>query len=186
MTGQASDHESRRRRAQAMNRLAIRTGIQRALAACLVAGLAGCALRPRPEATHVDRRMDLQAVLAHPRRTRGARVRWGGMIVRDYVGPVHSTLTILAYPLNGRGRPRLSRMPEGRFQAVAPGYLDPILFARGQLVTVVGTVIGTKPGLIGQAHYIYPRVQILATHVWRLYRPRRRRWRFGFGIGIGL
>lgn len=164
----------------------IRVWAPRAVWACMVVGLAGCALRPRPAATHIDRRMDLQAVLAHPRRTRGARVRWGGIIVQDTVGPAHSTLTVLAYPLNGQGRPRLRRIPEGRFQAVAPGYLDPILFARGRLVTVVGTVIGTKPGLIGQARYIYPRVQVLATHVWRLYRPRRRRWRFGFGIGVGL
>ncbi len=169
-----------------MSRRASRAWAPRAVLACVAAGLVGCALQPRPAATHIDRHMDLQAVLAHPRRTRGARVRWGGLIVQDTVGPAHSTLTVLAYPLNGQGRPRLSGIPQGRFQAVAPGYLDPILFARGRLVTVVGTVIGTKPGLIGQARYIYPRVQVLATHVWRLYRPRRHVWHFGFGVGIGL
>ncbi len=159
---------------------------RQAVLALFVVGLTGCAVRPRPAATHIDRHVDLQALLAHPRLTRGARVRWGGLVVRDHVGPTHSTLTILAYPLNGRGRPRLRRMPEGRFQAVAPGYLDPVLFARGRQVTVVGTVIGTRAGLIGEARYVYPRVQILATHLWRLYRPGQRHWHFGFGIGIAL
>ncbi|MHB1670648.1 MAG: Slp family lipoprotein [Acidiferrobacter sp.] len=162
------------------------TWAMRAAVALLALGLAGCAVHPRPEATHIDRHMGLQAVLAHPQRTRGARVRWGGVVVQDNVGPVHSTLTVLAYPLSASGRPRLSAMPEGRFQAVAPGYLDPMLFARGRLVTIVGTVTGTRPGLIGQAHYLYPQVQLLASHVWHAYRPRRRRWNFGFGIGIGL
>ena len=89
-------------------------------------------------------------------------------------------------PFKRDGPGILRRMPEGRFQAVAPGYLDPVLFARGRQVTVVGTVIGTRAGLIGEARYVYPRVQILATHLWRLYRPGRRHWHFGFGIGIGL
>ncbi len=163
-----------------------KTRATRTAAGLLALSLAGCAVHPRPAATHIDRHMDLRAVLAHPQRTRGARVRWGGVVIRDNVGPVHSTLTVLAYPLRANGRPRLGAMPEGRFQAVAPGYLDPMLFARGRLVTVVGTVIGTRPGLIGQAHYLYPRIQLLASHVWHAYRPRRRRWNFGFGIGIGL
>ncbi len=165
----------------------IATRSARTLAAVVALGLAGCAVRPRPAAVHIDRHVDLGTVLAHPRRTRGARVRWGGLVVRDSVGPVHSTLTILAYPLGSNGRPRLRDLPEGRFQAVAPGYLDPMLFARGQLVTVVGTVIGTRVGRIGEARYVYPRVQILATHIWRLYYPPRRgHWHFGLGIGIGL
>ncbi len=149
--------------------------------------LAGCAVHPRPRAPHVDRRVGLAQVRAHPRSTRGVRVRWGGMVVSDQIGPTHSTLTILAYPLNAQGRPLLRRMPLGRFQAVSHGYLDPILFAQGRLVTIVGTAAGTRPGLIGQAHYLYPRLHVLATHIWRLYPPRRRSpWRFGFGIGIGL
>ncbi len=164
----------------------MRTRAIRASTTLLALGLAGCAAHPRPEAAHIDRHMGLHAVLAHPRRTRGARVRWGGVVVQDNVGPQHSTLTILAYPLSADGRPRLRAMPEGRFQAVAPGYLDPMLFARGRLVTIVGTVIGTRPGLIGQARYVYPWVQLLASHVWHVYRPPRGHWNFGFGIGIGL
>ncbi len=165
---------------------ATRTRTTRASIALLTLGLAGCATHPRPEAAHIDRHMGLRAVLAHPLRTRGARVRWGGVVVQDNVGPQHSTLTVLAYPLGASGRPRLRATPKGRFQAVAPGYLDPMLFARGRLVTIVGTVIGTRPGLIGEAHYVYPRVQLLSSHVWHAYRPRRRHWNFGFGIGIGL
>ncbi|WP_298135458.1 Slp family lipoprotein [Acidiferrobacter sp.] len=152
----------------------------------LAGTLAGCAVHPRPAATHIDRHIDLQAVLRHPRRTRGARVRWGGLVVQDRVGRAHSTLTVLAYPLNSRGRPRLRRMPEGRFQAVAPGYLDPMLFARGRPITVAGVVTGTRRGLIGKARYVYPRIRILATHVWRLDRPWRRRWHVGLGIAVGL
>lgn len=149
--------------------------------------LAGCARPPQPRAPDVDIHLRPQAVLAHPRKTRGARVRWGGIVITDAVGPVHSTLTFLAYPLSARGRPLTRRMPWGRFQAVAPGYLDPILFAQGRLVTVVGTVSGIRAGRVGQARYLYPRLRILGTHIWHLYRRRRGpHWNFGLGIGVGL
>ncbi|MHB8254291.1 MAG: Slp family lipoprotein [Acidiferrobacter sp.] len=155
--------------------------------ALLILSLAGCANHPRPKAPHIDAKLSPRDVLAHPRATRGARVRWGGMVIGDNVGPVRSTLTILAYPLDEDGRPFLGRTDWGRFQAVAPGYLDPVLFAQGRLITVVGTVVGTRTGLVGQAHYLYPRVRILATHLWQFYRRRpRSHWRFGFGFGIGL
>lgn len=155
--------------------------------AVLLLTLNGCAVHPRPRARHVETHLTPQDVLAHPRATREARIRWGGMVIDDNVGPVHSTLTILAYPLNRRGRPRLQRSSWGRFQAQAPGYLDPAVFAQGRLVTVVGLVAGTKKGLIGQAPYVYPRVRILETHIWRFYRRRRRsHWTFGFGVGLGM
>ena len=153
----------------------------------LVLTLTGCAVHPRPRARRVETRLTPQDVLAHPRASQGARVRWGGMVIDDNVGPVHSTLTILAYPLNRRGRPRLQRASWGRFQALAPGYLDPAVFAQGRLVTVVGLVAGTKTGLIGQAPYVYPQVRILETHIWRFYRRSpRSHWAFGFGIGLGM
>lgn len=149
--------------------------------------LAGCAIHPRPRALQVDKRLRPQDVLAHPRANQGARVRWGGMVINDNVGPVRSTLTILAYPLSRRGRPLLQHSSLGRFQAVAAGYLDPAVFAQGRLITVVGSVVGTRTGLIGQAHYVYPRVHILKTHIWRFYRRSpRSHWAFGFGIGLGM
>jgi len=156
-----------------------------ALTALVALCLSGCASHPRPQALYIDTRLSPQDVLAHPRATLGVRVRWGGMVIGDTVGPVHSTLIILAYPLNDHGRPRLRQTPLGRFQATAPGYLDPILFARGRLITVVGTVAGTQTGFVGQARYLYPRLRILKTHLWPLYREQSRpHWSFGLGIGI--
>lgn len=158
-----------------------------AMVGFVVLNLTGCAWSPRPRAPHVDTHLRPQDVLAHPRKTRGARVRWGGIVIADAVGPVHSTLTFLAYPLSARGRPLLRRMPWGRVQAVAPGYLDPVLFAQGRLVTVVGTVSGVRPGQVGQARYLYPRLHILGSHIWHLYHRRRGpHWNFGLGIGVGL
>ena len=158
-----------------------------ALAVLVTLGLAGCASPPFPQALNINTKLSPQDVLAHPRATRGARVRWGGMVIAYNVGPVRSTLTILAYPLNNHGRPLLQRRPWGRFQAVASGYLDPILFAQGRLITVVGIVSGTRTGLVGQAQYVYPRLRILASHLWQLYRRRpRSHWNFGLGIGIRL
>ncbi|HUW99021.1 MAG TPA: Slp family lipoprotein [Acidiferrobacter sp.] len=162
----------------------VKRGAWRALAALIVLCFSGCASYPRPHAAHIERGLTPQAVLAHPRATHGARVRWGGIIMSDHHGPAHSTLIILAYPLNGDGRPQLRRAPLRRFQAVTPGYLDPILFAQGRLITVVGTVTGVRAGLIGQARYLYPRLQILKTQLWPQREPHRLHWTFGLGIGI--
>ncbi|MHB1566581.1 MAG: Slp family lipoprotein [Acidiferrobacter sp.] len=164
------------------------------LAACAAAlALGGCAVTPRPRAVNINVHLTSPMVVAHPRATRGARVRWGGVIVHDRVGPQHSVLTVLAYPLSRRGRPHLRRMPWGRFKAIAPGYLDPMLYGRGQSVSIVGVVHGVTPGVIGKAHYIYPEIQLLSAHLWPLYGYRRRdlyprgpRWTFGLGFGFGM
>jgi len=157
------------------------------LSLMLMLGLGGCAIHPYPHAAGVQAHVSPATVQAHPKSTRGARVRWGGLILSDHVGATRSTLTILAYPLDSAGRPRTGGLSEGRFQAVAPTYLDPIVFAPGHVLTIVGTVSGTRTGLIGQARYLYPRIHILKTHFWPQYRARRRSpWRFGLGIGIRL
>ncbi|MDA8390982.1 MAG: Slp/YeaY family lipoprotein [Gammaproteobacteria bacterium] len=159
----------------------------------LGAALAGCAGEPLPQAARVDTAVTTQTVLTNPAAARGARVRWGGLVVRDTVGAAGSTLTILAYPLAPNGRPRLAEPPFGRFRAAARGYLDPMIYARGRLISVVGIVTGTTTGLIGQARYTYPEIRLVAAHLWRRYpggyaRPyyRRPRWNFGLGIGFGF
>ncbi len=166
----------------------------RALAlAILGTALCGCAAQPRPPAPRIDTAVTVRAVLADPRATADARVRWGGVIVHDTVGKTRSTLTVLAFPLAEDGRPRLGKLPYGRFLAISPGYLDPMLYGRGRLVSIVGVVTGTEKGMIGQAPYIYPTIRLLAAHLWRA-RPRpypgpyypRPQWNFGLGIGFGF
>lgn len=162
-----------------------------ALMAALAAG--GCAATPRPRAANIDATLTPATVAAHPHATRGARVRWGGIIIRDHVGPRHSVLTVLAYPLAANGRPRQRRMPWGRFKVIASGYLDPILYGRGRSISVVGVVRGVTPGLIGEARYLYPDITLLSSHLWPVYDyrprapyPRGPRWSFGLGFGLGM
>lgn len=160
---------------------------RRALFVVSVLALAGCALHPRPQAPNVNTRLTLAEALAHPHRTIGVRVRWGGMILRDTVGAHGNTLTVLAYPLTRGGRPRLSKTAWGRFQAHTKHYLDPIMYARGRLITIVGTLNGTSSGYVGQARYIFAQVALQASHVWRFYRRHRRsHWQLSLGVGMGM
>ena len=71
----------------------------------------------------------------------GARVRWGGTIVRATPEAEETCLEVVSRPLNLRARPLHVDDSDGRFLACVAGFLDPAVYAPGRMVTVVGTRI---------------------------------------------
>ena len=114
-----------------------------------------------------------------------SEVLWGGIILKTSNQAEQTQIELMAYPLDGRQRPRPHRDAHGRFLINHSGYLDPVDFAPGRAVTVSGSVSEIVVGLVGEAEYTYPTLQAKQLHLWN-QRTTVSRPAFSFGIGIGI
>jgi outer membrane lipoprotein len=156
-----------------------------ALPALLVA-LAACAPAPiyKPSASIVN--VPPQQVSVTPERYGNGDVIWGGRIVRVNNLADHSEVEILAYPLDGSQRPKVSDSGNGRFIAVMPGYVESFNFPAGGLVTVSGRLTGVRSDRVGDAPYAFPLVSTQSSHVWTADEMRSGKNNFSFGVGVGV
>ncbi len=158
---------------------------------CLAAAvllLAGCApapiYKPAPGTVHVQPRTVAQA----PEQFGHAGVIWGGRIVHVTNLADHTEIELLAFPLDKSQRPQPKDAPGGRFIAIVPGYLEPLNYPPGHLMTVSGRIEGTRSGRVGDAEYVYPLVEAADYHLWTA-EELRSPWsnvHFGVGVGVGL
>ena len=111
-------------------------------------------------------------------------VLWGGTIIGTANLESGSQLEIIAYPLDRTQRPQLGRASEGRFLVESDDYLEPLDFAEGRQVTVLGTLDGLDEVVVGEARREFPVVRPTELHLWT-GDGRRTGTGFTFGIGIG-
>jgi outer membrane lipoprotein len=112
------------------------------------------------------------------------QVIWGGSVIDVRNFPDHSEVEILAYPLDSSQRPRPNTQAAGRFIAIFPGYIEAFNFPGGSLVTVSGQLNGNRAGMVDQAAYVYPLVDIAQSHVWTAAEMRQGHPDIHFGVGV--
>ena len=114
--------------------------------------------------------------------------RWGGRIVRVENLRDRTLIEVLAFPLDGAGRPQTDQAAEGRFIIQSPGFLEPHEYAPDRLIEVRGTLDDFRNGRVGEAEYRYPLVMAgrltLRTADTDGY-PGGGTPRFNFGFGTG-
>jgi outer membrane lipoprotein len=93
-------------------------------------------------------------------------VRWGGAIIEIQNRSDHTRLTILSYPLNNDGRPRLDAPSQGRFIAVVTGFLEPSLYAPDREITINGVLRAGIVKKVGDYDYAYPVVNAEINYLW--------------------
>ena len=123
-----------------------------------------------------------------PERYSSNEVVWGGRIVHVSNFADHSEIELLAYPLDSSQRPRANDNGSGRFIAVLHGYVEPLNYPAGALMTVDGKLNGTRSGKVGEADYLFPLVDVTQSHVWTAEEMDKGRSnvRFGVGVGVGI
>jgi outer membrane lipoprotein len=136
----------------------------------------------------VDPGVTFEEVVRDPDRHVGRYLLIGGSIVSvRTMNDNSSELEVVQHPIDGRGRITATNRSAGRFLIRDDTFRDPAIYRAGRLITVVGQVEGSRPGLIGEFEYLYP---VLAAHELRLWTPEdypgASRTRFGIGIGIGI
>lgn len=112
---------------------------------------------------------------------------WGGKVIGVSNLEDHTEIRILAYPLDASQRPRLRQAASGRLIAVVPGFLDPMNFPDGSLVTVNGRIQGTQTDPVGDALYTYPMLFVRRSdlHRWTPDEMRKGHPNISIGVGIG-
>lgn len=156
----------------------------------LTAALAACAPAPIYKTGPALVNATPGQVATSPANFSQAQVIWGGEVIAVHNLANHTRLEVLAYPLDSSQRPRLKEQASGRFIAEVPGFLEPMDFPKGALVTVLGQVAGTQDEMVGQASYTYPLVAVKTgdMHRWTAEEMRKghSNVRFGVGVGVGI
>jgi len=117
----------------------------------------------------------------------GTRVVWGGQIVAIRNLAEHTEISVVSYPLDGGDRPLTDLEPGVRFLIRQPGFLEPVKYAPGRFLTVLGMTHGIKESPVDEFVLTQPLLMAEAIHLWP---ADMRRWsertRFSIGVGIRL
>lgn len=150
--------------------------------------LAACAPAPIYKTTGAAVTAAPFQVAQSPENFSNREVIWGGRIVQVKVLADHSEVEVLAYPLDSSQRPKANDSGNGRFIAVMPGYVEPLDYPAGALMTVNGKLNGSRAGKVGEADYVFPLVSVAQSHVWTTEEMSKGRnnIRFGVGVGVGI
>lgn len=130
--------------------------------------LSGCVTIPDTiKSTSPLPQQDLAAVMDAPRLYVGQEARFGGKVVNIMNQQGKTRLEIATVPLDSGARPVLGEPSRGRIYADVNGFLDPVDF-RDQLVTVLGTIIGTVDGNVGQTAYKFMTMDVTGYKRWHV------------------
>lgn len=156
------------------------------LSVVAIAAVTGCATTPPLDLTGVDREVTPVQAMAQPGEARGQRVLWGGVIVGSRNLTSGTELEVLAYPLTSAGKPDRNADPTRRFLLTHAGYLEPVDYGPGRLVSAVGKVAGAREGKVGETPYTYPLLEAEQVHLWPRESARRTDPSVHFGVGVGV
>lgn len=98
---------------------------------------------------------------------KGKMVRWGGAIAKVENKPESTIFEIVYYPLNGYGRPISDEESIGRFRVHVNGFMDPMVYQVGRLMTFTGQLNGLEKGLVGEHEYVFPTATVSAYYLWK-------------------
>ncbi len=117
-----------------------------------------------------------------PARYAGKTVVLGGTIVNIRNLEDRTEIEVLQEPLGYRLKPCKPEESAGRFLVEFDGFKDPVIYAAGKRLTVVGTVKGIRMGELGKLTYNYPVIAPIEHYLWsREYEPS-----VGIGVGVGI
>ncbi len=140
--------------------------------------LGACATVPQPLQGQFN---DVSTSGAQQGGAPGAKVRWGGEIIKTEPCPQQTCFFVLSEPLDNEARPTASKSDsQGRFVACRDGFYDPEVFTRGREITVTGTLHGAVSQKVGDFDYAYPRVEADVVYLW----PKRVPVQYNYGPGF--
>lgn len=133
----------------------------------LVWGLTGCAsgLSDYSRAM-VTYEGDFAALQDAPDQYRGEVVMLGGRVVETTPSSEGSEIVVLQLPLAMMDKPALDKRSGGRFLISTPEFLDPFVYRKLTLITVVGEVTGQVERSMGEYLYTLPVLRPIEIKQW--------------------
>jgi outer membrane lipoprotein len=131
----------------------------------------------------VEPHLPFVVLLQDPDAYKGKVVMYGGEIIQTRAEANEAWVEVLQKPLDWQHRPQPGDVSSGRFLAHFSSFQDPVIYAPGRPITVIGEVRGKIVQKIGDLDYSYPLIEAREPKLWR---PEgRSNPSFHFGIGIG-
>lgn len=135
---------------------------------CLSVFVSACSSNiPLEISEPVEASPELSQVRANPEAFLSQKLRWGGVILSSENRENTSRLVIVAFPLNGKTRPRIDRTSPGRFIAIVDEFLEPLVYSSEREITLIGKLVGTEVSKVGEFDYEYPLVEVDSFYLWR-------------------
>ena len=133
--------------------------------------LAACSITPEPLRDAPADSPTLSQLREAPQAYLDTALRWGGTIAKVLNTAEGSQVEIVARRLQTNGQPRREDHSEGRFIALVPNFLDPVIYSPGRQITVTGHFIGEQQRALGEMSYRYPQIEVSSLYLWPEQRP---------------
>jgi outer membrane lipoprotein len=99
------------------------------------------------------------------------QARWGGMIAKVINLEGKSVLEVVHFDLSDGGKPKVNRESKGRFKVYVDGFVDPLVYQQGKLITALGHIGEAEAGQIGEYEYQFPTLSDANVYLWKKTRP---------------
>lgn len=130
--------------------------------------LAACSAVPDELAvTNEQNLVSYETALTSPEQVQGQQARWGGTIAEVRNSDDGTIIEVVNFDLQNWARPVASDESQGRFRAILPEFVDPVVYEEGRLVTFVGTVGEPIEGKIDEFRYLFPTLNVTAKFLWK-------------------
>ncbi len=160
--------------------------MRKLLCAFLLLGVAACSTVPESVQVPPDTNLvTYKAYAMAPESNEGAVARWGGVVAHIENQAESTMLEVVHYPLRSYGRPIIKRESIGRFRVYIDGFLDPMVYQKGRMMTFAGELAGVEDGLVGEHQYRFPTLKAGGYYLWedieRIEIEHISLWPYGYG-----
>jgi outer membrane lipoprotein len=115
----------------------------------------------------VDTNDSFKVIKQTPEAYIGKHVMLGGRIANVRNSAEGAQLEIVQFDLSSTGYPEETFLSYGRFLATNGSYMDPMVYRRGMLITLVGEIKGKKTMRLDDMDYTYPVLTMREWYIWR-------------------
>ncbi|MEO9945642.1 Slp family lipoprotein [Paraglaciecola sp.] len=150
--------------------------------------VSGCATFPEElQVEDASQLVSYQDAASKAELVKGKTVRWGGAIAKIENKADSTVLEMVHYPLTGYGKPISGDESIGRYRITVNGFMDPMVYQIGRLMTFTAELNGLEKGLVGEHEYVFPSATALQHHLWkniqRVNISSVSIWPYGLGYG---
>ncbi|WP_187992447.1 Slp family lipoprotein [Vibrio harveyi] len=131
-------------------------------------GLSACSSLPEELNASTEQVLTDYQAFAEDQGQAANDVRLGGVIAKVDNLKDQTRLEIVNLPISKSGKPDIDQEPTGRFAVYFDGYLEPVAFSKGRIITVVGKGAGEEEGKIGEYQYIFPVIKGDGYRLWKI------------------
>ena len=115
----------------------------------------------------IDTKDPFKVIKQSPDAYLGKHVMLGGRIANVKNSADGAQLEIVQFDLTSAGYPQDNFISYGRFLATNSSFMDPLVYRKGLLITLVGEIKGKKTLRLEDMDYTYPVLVMREWHLWR-------------------